>query len=178
MLRPRPRTAARLVTGAAVAVLASLGWASAASAHTGGANCHGELVELGTTYENSCVFPFQGFPIGVAGIYDAGDPDKPAEIHVEVLALVVGGFPRAIGVECLQDGVTGVARCTRSHNPLTAPITAVEPVPAAITSLKCSAHSHARYSRHSPPSGKFACWSTDEARADLVADGVMGEDGF
>ena len=45
-------------------------------------------------------------------------------------------------------------------------------------SLACNAHTHARYSKLYPPSGAFACWSTQEAKDDLVADGWFEDNGF
>jgi hypothetical protein len=177
MLHSRFRAAARLSVVAAV-VGASLAGASGASAHTGGSNCFGELVEVGASYQGECTLPFQGFPIGVAGVYKAGDPARGSEIHVEVLAHAAFAPPRPMGVECEQLGGTSEARCTTEYNPASEPLTLVEPIPTQILYLTCAAHSHARYSRLLPPSGLFACWSTDEAREDLEADGVMEQIGY
>lgn len=168
--------AAVLLSGAALT-------APAASAHTGGSQCQGALAERGGSYEGSCRMPFQGFPVGVAGFYDSDPKDlaepnsKPAEIHVELLAVVGSGPPRPIGVECDQTD-TGVARCQREYNPLDRPLTGPEPAPTEIVAIICNAHSHARYSRHAPPAGTFACWSTDEAREYLESDGYFADNGF
>jgi plastocyanin len=179
MLRTRTGAAVRCCVITAAAALCFAAGAPAASAHDGGSKCDGTLAGVGASYQGVCEFPFQGFPLGVAGRFTPGEETRGGEIHVELLAhMATGGPPRALGVECEQVTETGVARCTTSYNPLTQPLTAPEPVPGEIVSISCEAHSHALYSRLHPPSGRFACWSTNEALADLEADGVMEEIGY
>jgi hypothetical protein len=166
--------------------------AAPAAAHTGGSNCQGNLAQSGATYQGSCTFPFQGYPIGMAAVYEpsATDPTpKPSEIHAEVLLKPAFGTPQAIAMECYApepnaDGtipkVYTAMRCRREYNaPQTdAQFTLLEPLPMEIVSMQCSAHSHASYSRLHPPSGMFACWSTNESRQDLENDGVFAAMGF
>lgn len=174
----------RSMLTAAVAVL-TLGCALApgASAHTGAASCKGELKEVGSTWEGSCEMPFQGFPIGIAGVFDSEplDPthagNKAAEIHLELLAQPASGPPRPIGVECEQI-TTGVARCQTEYNPFGAPLTLPEELPSDIVAITCSGHSHAKYTRLAPPAGRFACWSSAEARAALAQEGWFADNGF
>ena len=177
----RTRTGAWV--GACLLAAALTAGTTTASAHTGGSNCQDTLTvpEVGTGAQGSCEFPFQGWPLGVAGVYKV-HPDatrRGAEIHVELKArTAAGGPPRPLGIECSQYGATDVARCKLEDNPFAAPITAVQPVPAEIVSIVCEGHSHASYSRLLPPSGIFACWSTDAGRQDLEADGVMAQIGY
>lgn len=156
-------------------------FAPGALAHTGGSNCTGKLEKRGPIWESECVFPFQGFPIGVAGVYLADDPLKEstlgAEVHVEVLAQLANGTTRPLGVECLQDTI-GAARCVGEYNPLPSSLTVPEPVPDEIVGLLCRGHSHSLSPSAATPSGAFACWSTDEAREDLVADHWFSLNGF
>lgn len=167
----------------AVAVLVVCAAAPSASAHAGGSWCAGTLAERGGSYEGSCTVPFQGWPVGVAGVFDSDPADlteidtKPAEIHIELIAKLANGVSRPLGVECIET-TTGVARCSAEDNPLGTPLTGPEPAPAEIVSLTCSGHSHAAYSRLAPPAGAFACWSTDEARAHLEEDHWFSDNGF
>jgi len=163
-----------------LAAATSLAAAAPASAHEGEAFCTAELEQFGATYENSCVMPFQGFPIGITGVYDS-EPDavertgtKPAEIHLELMAKLRTGAPQPLGVECLETG-TGVARCTREYNPLGSPFSSPEPAPTEIVGIHCAGHSHASFSKNALPAGRFACWSTDESRATLQEDGWFDE---
>lgn len=179
----RSRAAARSFVMAAVLVSSAAIAAPAASAHEGGANCQGALAEVGNTYQGSCTMPFQGFPIGVAGTYDS-DPNhlnppvaKETEIHVEILAKMASGPPRALGVECI-DTTAGVARCQKDYNPIGTPVTGPAPAPEEIVALICNAHSHAHYSSFAPPAGHFACWSTDAGRQDLEDDHFFEDNGF
>jgi hypothetical protein len=146
------------------------------------------LAKRGASWEASCVSTFQGFPIGVAGVYYADDPAKPpsgqdSDIHVEIMALLNDGTTRPLGVECLSVG-ENVSRCTNEYNPITTPITgamsltAPEPAPAEIVAMQCNAHTHSVYPNWTAPSGAFACWSTDEARDDLYADHWFDHNGF
>lgn len=157
--------------------------APAASADPGQANCQGALAERGNSYIGDCVLPFQGFPVGVAGTYDSApgnpaDPGlKPADAHVELLAKMSFGPPRAIGVECVIYG-KGVVRCQGEYNPFDRPVSAVEPVPAEIVGIVCKAGSHSPFSKLAPPAGTFACWSGAAARADLEKDGYFRDNGF
>ena len=171
-----------LVLSAAAALIAA--FAPAASAHGGPSHCSGDLVEEGGTWAGTCTVPFQGFPIGVAGVYEANPRDLPestitdADIHVEVLAKFNNGVQRALGVECVETNETGVARCELESNMGAAPFTSPEPLPTDIVSLTCNTHGHAPYSRFYPPAGEFACWSTSEARASLAAEGWFAKNGF
>jgi hypothetical protein len=164
---------AALALAAALALLAA-GHGPAtldtAAAHAGGSFCHGDLVMSDHGAEGTCKAPFQGFPIGVVGKFDAGDPEGHAEIHVEVFAELSTGFARPLGIECESQGY-GAVTCEQSNNPLGSPLTAPEPAPAEIVALSCRAHSHAHETTTGTPSGQFACWSTDEARESLVEDG-------
>ncbi len=153
------------------------------SVHTGAAFCTSELKQVGATYESTCSLPFQGFPIGIAGLYDS-EPNasprtgtKAAEIHLELLAKLATGAPQPIGVECQETG-KGVARCTTEYNPFGSPLTAPEPAPSQIVSILCSGHSHASFSRLAAPAGRFACWSTDEGRGSLAEQGWFTDNGF
>lgn len=148
-----------------------------ASAH-GTANCNGTLGQVGSAMEGSCTLPFNGLPIGVAGVYNANALGRPeAEIHVEVQAKLAFAPPRPIGVECVQT-TTGVARCRLEHNPAGNPLEGPEPLPTEVLALHCNAHSHSPYSRNALPSGAFACWSGDAGRADLEAEGFFSGNGF
>ena len=155
----------------------------AAKRHGGAALCKADLQEVGSSYTNSCVMPFQGFPIGIAGVFDSEpgvvEPTgtKDAEIHVELMAKLKSGSPQPLGVECVKNGM-GVVRCSTEYNPLTSPLSAPEPAPTDIVGIYCSAHSHAKYSRKAPPAGRFACWSTDESRAALEKQGWFADAGF
>jgi hypothetical protein len=175
--------AAALTIGVVAAVSAPV-----AVAHEGGSKCTGVLEKRGASWEATCTSAFQGFPIGVAGVYNADDPLKPpsgldSDVHVEIMALLADGTSRPLGVECLSVG-TDVSRCMNDYNPLTSDptgplsLTAPEPAPAEIVALKCNAHSHAVYPSWAAPSGAFACWSTDEARDDLYADHWFAHNGF
>lgn len=156
--------------------------APTALAHEGGSKCTGTLERRGAAFESECEFPFQGFPIGVAGVYNADDPAKgpstlDADVHVEVFYKLAGGATRPLGVECL-DYTAGVSRCMLEYNPLSDPLTAPEPFPAEVVGLICKGHSHALSPSAAVPSGAFACWSTDEARDDLYADHWFQHNGF
>lgn len=174
----------------ALSIVAGAGAASAV-AHEGGSHCTANLEKYGQggTFTASCVSPFQGFPVGVAGVYHADDPLKgpstlDADIHVEITALLADGTSRAIGVECVDYLKTDVARCFNEFNPITTPVTgamsltAPEPMPAEIVALKCNAHTHSYYPSYATPSGAFACWSTDAAREDLAEDYWFRDNGF
>jgi hypothetical protein len=183
----------RSLIGAVVA-LAVLAGAPGAMAHEGGSRCTAVLAPYGATgaYEGTCTAPFQGFPVGVAGVYRADDPANPAyrsgldaDVHVEITALLNNGTSRPLGVECVKPPPnTDIARCFYEYNPITSDptgpisVTAPEPVPAEIVALKCNAHSHAVYPKSATPSGAFACWSTDEARDDLRDDYWFQNNGF
>lgn len=186
MSRTRGRRAAARAIGLAALVCAGTA-AAPALAHTGGANCTETLKQEGTTYVSTCTFPFQGFPVGVDAVFRANPDDpsaKPAEIHPEILLKPAFGTPQSLSMECYDpepnaDGsipvIYGTARCKREWNDPAAgqQFTLVSPIPTAIVGLQCTVHSHARYSRAYPPSGESACWSSNEARQDLEADGVM-----
>ena len=177
------------IRGAAIAIgTAAAVFAPSAVAHEGGSKCTAALEKRGASWEATCISPFQGFPIGVAGVYNADDPLKEpsgldSDIHVEIMALLANGTERPLGVECLSSG-TSVSRCMNEYNPLTSDptgplsLTAPEPLPAEIVALQCNAHSHAVYPNWAAPSGAFACWSTDEARDDLYADHWFSHNGF
>jgi hypothetical protein len=177
----RSRAVISVSVALAVSAIAGPG-APGALAHTGGSNCTAKLEKRGATWESSCVSPFQGFPVGVAGVYLADDPllgpsPLDADVHVEIMALLADGTSRPLGVECLSDTV-GAARCLEAYNPLAAPLTSPEAAPIQIVALKCNAHSHSVSPTAAKPSGAFACWSTDEARADLEADHWFSDNGF
>ena len=170
-----------LALSAAVALIAA--FAPAASAQEGASNCTGKLADAGSSWQNECELPFQGFPIGVAGVYDsnpAGVPNPPyveAEIHVELQAVLTTGTRQPLGVEC-DTVTTGIARCQLESNFDTTDFTSPAAVPTEIASIICSSHSHARFTRFNPPSGNFACWSTAEARQALVEDKWFEDNGF
>ena len=178
-----------------IAVVVALGVAAAgapaAMAHEGGSKCTAKLAPYGPAdlYEGTCTAPFQGFPVGVAGVYHADDPELgpstlDSDIHVEITALLSNGTSRPIGVECVVVNGTDVTRCFNEFNPITSDptgpvsITTPEPVPAEIVALKCNAHSHAAHPSTAKPSGAFACWSTDAAREDLYEDYWFRDNGF
>lgn len=167
----------------ATAVAATLAAAPSASAHTGDAKCTGTLTERGNSYEGECTLPFQGFPIGMAGVYYA-DPQnlheqpKPAEVHVEIFIKVGAAPARPLGVECATYDGADSARCSREYNPAGESASLPEPLPEQGVQIICKGHSHAKYSRREPPAGAFGCWSGDEAREHLREDGFFAEHGL
>jgi plastocyanin len=178
----RTTAAGRFVIIGTMLALGALAGAPAAPAHEGGSKCTAELELRGNTWENTCSTTFQGFPIGLAGVYDSApgseDPKtKPAEIHVEVMAQMADGAQRPLGVEC-EEITKGEARCNLEYNPLGTPVSGPEPVPEEVVAIVCKAHSHAKFTRLAPPAGRFACWTTDAAREDLKADGWFADNGF
>lgn len=175
--------AGRLFILGVVCALAAL-TAPMAAAHPGGSKCTGEFELRGNSIEGECHTTFQGFPIGMAGVYDAEPTNtttpktKAAEVHIEVMAQMADGAQRPLGVECTQYDAVGEARCRFEYNPVGESVTGPEPMPEEIVAIICKAHSHARFSHNALPAGKFACWSTDESREDLEADGWFEDAGF
>lgn len=189
--RARLRGTTVLAIGLMIAAIAAIAAPSSSAApaptgvalHTGDTWCTGTMVEVGTTFEGACFIPFQGFPIGIAGLFDS-EPNaeertgtKAAEVHLELLVQPAVGTPRAIGVEC-EETTTGIARCDVAYDPTGHPQALFEPIPGEAARIKCSAHSHAKYSRLALPTGRFACWSTNEARAKLASTGWFTSNGF
>jgi len=191
----------RATAAAAVTAMVVLGALSpltpASQAHTGAAFCettfeaHGEgpvSVVDGTQKghgEGRCLTRFQGFPMGVIGLFDAvstttgqTDPTAPAEIHVEVWLHVVGYAPQKIA-EC-EDGNPqlpggqlrfGTAQCSAEGSWRTGvPFTLPEPAAEDVAYVECLAHTHARVKTDTAPVARFGCYSTDEAEAELRAD--------
>lgn len=193
MLRTRARA---WLVACALTAAASAFAAGSASAHEGGSNCRGDLAKVGATYQGDCVFPFQGYPIGMAAVYrpSTTDPNiRYGEIHVEVLLKPAFGAARPLDMECYDPEPAtdesgnliipkeqGEQRCFKEYQTpqVGESFTLVEPIPTQIVAMSCSAHSHSSSSNFYPPSGSFACWSTNEAREDLEADGVFAAMGF
>lgn len=176
MIARRTRAAVLGAVGLALAAPLGLGIGSGtASAHAGDAYCHGTYVNDGHG-EGRCEAPFQGFPIGVVGTYDPRVAGAPSAIHVEIFAKLADGSERPLGAECERTG-RGVVRCAKESNPLAAPITAPEPVPAQIVGLVCKSHSHARVVKKAKPVATFGCWSTVEGRDALEKDMSTKGDG-
>lgn len=188
MLRSRTRATVRAFVVAAV-VVTGLTTAPAAFAHTGGANCAGDLARSGALYQGTCQFPFQGFPIGMAAKYEPYDATWPSSIHVEVTLHPAFGPDQSLSMECydpapddtgIQPIVYGTTRCLKEYNDPVAnsQFTLVEQIPTEIVSMTCAAHSHSQASIFKPPTGLFACWSTVEGRQDLEDDGILGQIGY
>jgi len=192
MLGTHTGAAARAWIAAGIVCCLGLAWAPMASAHDA-ANCAAFLHEDGASYANSCTFPFQGYPIGMAAKYEpnALDPvTRPSSIHAEVTLHPAFGPDQSLSMECydpapdpdtgIQPAKYGTTKCLQEYNsPQTdQQFTLVEPIPTEIVSMTCAAHSHALYSRNYAPGGEFACWSTVEARQDLEDDGILGEIGY
>lgn len=180
-----PRSArhrARLTCAALAAGAAVLAGAPAASAHEGEAKCTAELTKLVASWAGSCVLPFQGFPVGVAGFYQADDPERgtsyDAEISVEMSALLADGTKKPVLVSCNSTQDRQVSRCFAEKNPLTDPLSLPEPFPEDIVALQCDAESRAFSPSAATPSAAIACWSTDEAREDLYAEHWFSQHGF
>lgn len=162
--------------------------APSSEAHAGGSFCD-TILEIhpfgnpdaqglrGSHSEGECVASYQGTPGGVVGTYDAGRPDLPAEIHVVATGITANGT-RIKLAECEAKGF-GVVSCEDERNPLDRPLTLPEPLPQPIVRVVCEGHSHARVlvDDTNTPAGRFGCYTTDEAEAELrddLADG--GED--
>lgn len=191
----RTRTRALLAAGALMVATSAVGTATA-SAHAGSSNCTGNLVRVQATHQGTCDFPFQGYPVGMAAVYRPStvDPNiRYGEIHAEVLLKPAFGTPQKLSMECYdpepvenENGELvipkepGEHRCFKEYQTPQAgtAFSLVKPIPTEIVSMRCSAHSHSFSSVYYPPSGSFACWSTDEAREHLENDLVFEEMGF
>jgi plastocyanin len=158
-------------------------------AHTGASFCHSSFSMAGVGPvrssdgtraghgEGECSTSFQGFPIGVIGRYDAGDPTAPASIHVEALAVLPGNRVVRLA-ECEAAAASGgVAACEMEFDELPEPLTLPEPLPAAILEIRCVAHSHARVKVDTQPLAEFGCYTTEESEGELRSDmGVPADD--
>lgn len=177
-----------VLAGAAVAALGGLTLAPASEAHDGGAHCEGSFLATGGGPvvggtraghgEGGCTTAFQGFPLGVIGIYEAidsttgaVDDTAPAEIHVEVWLTLTNGTRRKY-TECTDGNPAvpggsarfGTARCELETNGETGqPLDVPEPLPKEIVRVECLSHSHARVKDGTAPVGRFGCYSTDAA---------------
>lgn len=179
----------RLRTAAAVAALALAGLvpATSARAHAGETFCEASFPASGAGPlkpnglqeghgEGRCVSGFQGYPLGVIGVYETGDATAPAQIHVEVW-LRFGNGTRKKYAEC-EDGTPGLsglkygtASCSfESNGDLGQPWSLPEPIPATVVGIECLAHTHADFKPGTAPLGRFGCYSTDAAEAELRAD--------
>lgn len=149
---------------------------SSGQAHAGGSFCDGffeghgsgtprsDGTQLGHG-EGQCTATFQGLPAGVVGFYEAGDPDAPAEIHVEAYGVTASGTWVKLA-ECEAAG-TGSASCEQEEGLPAGGVTLPEPLPDQIVRVECLAHSHARIKVGTAPVGQFGCYTTDEAGAAL-----------
>lgn len=179
----------RSVAVAAVLALAGgLGFAPDSTAHTGAAFCEGnfENVPYGALTngtrpgagEGSCETSFQGFPLGVIGVYEAVDSDgvihgdAPAEVHIEVWLTLASGTKRKYA-EC-EDGISparfGTAECSFENKGETGAHTLSEPLPSEIVGVSCVGHTHARVKDGTQPIARMGCYSTNEAEAALRSD--------
>lgn len=176
-----------LVAAGVLAVATAAVAAPGSRAHTGASFCestfvaegHGPVRPDGTQpghAAGSCETGFQGEPVGVIGVYDAGDSTLPAEIHVEAWAVTANGTKLKLA-ECESVG-TGTATCEAEENQLGQSMTLPEPLPTQIVRIECLAHSHAAVKVGAAPVGRFGCYSTDEAEAALREDmGVPADEG-
>lgn len=190
MHRSRSGTASRALIAAVLALGVS---AAPALAHGDGPDCSGDITRLTGSYTGTCDFPFQGYPIGMTASYTSFDPTFPSNVHVEVTLHPAFGADQSLAMECYDpalpdDGSAqptqpGTSRCVQEYNdPVTnSQFTLVQSAPDQIIAMRCSAHSHAPFSRTWPvdvSAGVFACWSSADGRKDLYNDGVIGADGY
>ena len=178
-----------LAAAAIVAAGALIPSAAPTQAHAGGSFCeasftmegHGPVAPDGTQAGHAhegdgsattCTTAFQGFPVGVIGTYNPGDPAGPSEIHVEVHAITASGSKLRL-TECEEAG-TGPVSCEAERNDVGQAFTLPEPIPTEIVRLECTAHSHARVKVGTTPLGRFGCFSTEESEAALRADMGLG----
>ena len=198
MLRSRTAALLRTCIAAAAALTICAVAAPPALAHGDGPDCVGFLARYNNIYEGNCQLPFQGYPIGVSGVYIPGTAPngstRPSSIHVTVtLHSALGeAFDQSLSIECYDpepgpDGnqsqnIFTTTRCTKEENdPATgSEFTLVEAIPADVVSISCTAHSHARWGVNDPvmPFGEFACWSSADGRDDLQTDGVIDSDNY
>jgi hypothetical protein len=174
--RTRRLTCAALVAGA----VAFGGAAPAALAHEGGPNCTTKLTQVNAQWSGSCVAPFQGFPVGVAGYFNADEltPRSPldAEIYVELWLLFGDGTKKPMLVNCTSQEY-GIARCVNEYNPLGQPLDTTQPE-GDIIGIECDADSRAVGPSTAQPKAEIACWSTDGGREDLEEEHWFSDRGF
>lgn len=164
MLRERGRRL--LLAAVCLGFLAPLGVAPDARAQAGDSWCRGTFTNTDGHGTGSCTLQFQGLPVGVGGDYTAASGSDPAEIHVELFAVLADGSKRSL-VECVVSKSAnrkGSASCANQRNEARVPVTLAEPVPTAIVGLLCEAHSHSTVRSETAGAGTFTCWSTLEAK--------------
>jgi plastocyanin len=151
-----------------------------ALAHEGAPNCTDKLTLANAQWSGGCVAPFQGFPVGVAGYFNADEltPRSPydAEIYVELWLLFANGQKKPMVVNCSYSD-TGVARCVNEYNPLGQPIDTAQPE-SDIVAISCNADSRAVGPSSAKPKAEIACWSTDGGREDLEEEHWFSNRGF
>jgi hypothetical protein len=176
------RSRLRLGRLAFAAVLsAGLLTAGSASAHEGGPKCTAKLHVNVATWEGSCVAPFQGFPVGVAGVLYMDDRTQPprtdldAEIGVDLWALLADGSRKPLKITNCVDQQPGIARCFNEKNYISDEVDLGEPAPAEIIGIECDAESRTIAPTAAKPTAEIACWSTSAGRKDLEADHWFSE---
>lgn len=183
--RPRSRFIIAALLGSVVTLATG---ASAAVAHEGGPNCTAELHVNVAQWEGSCVAPFQGFPVGVAGVLYMDERTKPprtdldAEIGVDLWALLADGSRKPLKITNCVDQEPAIARCFNEKNYISDEVDLGDPAPAEIVAIECDAESRTLSPSVGPsaakPEAAIACWSTGAGRQDLEAERWFSDYGF
>jgi hypothetical protein len=176
------RSFATLLVG--VAVLSGAPAASAAL-HEGAPACSAQLhVEI-ASWTGSCVAPFQGFPVGVAGALYMDDREQPprmdldAEIGVDIWLLMADGSRKEYKPTSCSDAQQGIARGFNEKNFISDEIALGEgTVPEEIVGIECDAESRTVAPTAAKPTAVIACWSTSAGREDLEAEHWFSNYGF